>query len=125
VIGERQGSYTLDAELTAKHGFSEEDIIGITELCRDVMGLPFGDLQAVHRMLVNEQRRIVIELEPELPDGSFKTSVLQFIEPKPSVGRSDASEFAGHPDVAALFEAGWRRKPHSTGSSMNSPGCPE
>lgn len=104
VIGERQGSYSLDAELAEKHSFSEDNIVGITELCRDIMSLELSDLQAVHRKLADEQKRIVIELEPELPDGSFKTSMLQFIEGKPNVARSDASLFAAHEDVQGLFE---------------------
>lgn len=45
----------------------------------------------------------MIELEPEMPDGTYKTSILQFIEPKPSVGRSDASIFFAHPSVEGLF----------------------
>lgn len=104
VIGERQGSYTLDSALADKYGFSEANIIGTTELCRSIMALELSDLQAVHRKLADEQRRIRIELEPELPDGTFTTSVLQFIESKPSVKRSDASLFYGHEDVSELFK---------------------
>ena len=103
IIGERQGSYTLNPALSRKYGFSEANIIGMTELCRDVMALELSDLQAVHRKLADEQRRIRIELEPELPDGTFTTSVLQFIESKPSIKRSDASLFFGHSDVSGLF----------------------
>ncbi|QEL21951.1 SMEK domain-containing protein [Bosea sp. F3-2] len=104
IIGQRQGSYSLDTTLTAKYKFNEnDDIVGITELCRDIMDLSLPDLQAVHRKLSDEQRRIVIELEPELPDGSFKTSMLDFIEANPNVGRSDASAFASHEDVSGLF----------------------
>ena len=102
IIGERQGSYSLDATLCAKYKFSEANIIGITELCRDIMDLPLTDLQAVHRKLADEQRRIRIELEPEMPDGTFKTSVLQFIESRPTVTRSDATVFAAHDDVVGL-----------------------
>ncbi len=104
IIGERQGSYTLDPALSRKYGFSEANIIGMTELCRDIMALELSDLQAVHRKLADEQRRIRIELEPELPDGTFTTSVLQFIESKPSVKRSDASLFYDHSDVSGLFK---------------------
>ncbi len=103
IIGERLGSYALDPTLSRKYGFSEANIIGMTELCRDVMALELSDLQAVHRKLADEQRRIRIELEPELPDGTFTTSVLQFIESKPSVTRSDASLFFEHSDVSGLF----------------------
>jgi hypothetical protein len=104
IIGERQGSYSLDPTLSKQYGFNETNIIGMTELCRDIMALELGDLQAVHRKLADEQRRIRIELEPELPDGTFTTSVLQFIESKPSVKRSDASLFYKHSDVSGLFK---------------------
>ena len=103
IIGERQGSYAIDSTLSRKHGFSAANIIGLTELCREIMALELSNLQAVHRKLADEQRRIRIELEPELPDGTFTTSVLQFIESKPSVKRSDASLFFGHSDVSGLF----------------------
>jgi hypothetical protein len=105
IIGERQGSYTLDTTLSRKHGFSEANIVGMTEFCRDIMTLDLSDLQAVHRKLADEQRRIRIELEPELPDGTFTTSVLKFIEGKPSVRRSDASLFYNHSDVEGLFKS--------------------
>jgi len=104
IIGERQGSYTLDPTLSRQYGFNEANVIGMTELCREIMALELGDLQAVHRKLADEQRRIRIELEPELPDGTFTTSVLQFIEGKPSVKRSDASLFYEHSDVEGLFK---------------------
>lgn len=104
IIGERQGSYSLDATLCANYNFSEANIIGITELCRDIMDLPLTDLQAVHRKLADEQRRIRIELEPEMPDGTYKTSVLQFIESRPTITRSDATAFAAHDDVVGLFD---------------------
>jgi hypothetical protein len=112
IIGQRQASYTLDAGLVKKCRFDETNILGITELCRDIMDLDLSTLQAVHRKIADEQRRIRIELEPELPDGSFQTSVMQSIEPKPSVTRSDATIFAAHPDVEGLFEdADDARKP--------------
>ncbi len=104
VIGERQGSYTLDPALCAKYKFAESNIVDMTQLARDIMALELSDLQAVHRKLADEQRRIRIELEPELPDGTFATSVLQFIEARPTVKRSDASLFYDHPDVSGLFK---------------------
>ena len=103
IIGERQRSYSLDKKLALKYNFTEANIFGITELCRQIMDLSLSDLQAVHRKIADEQRRIRIELEPQLPDGTFKTSALDFIEAKPSVTRSDATLFAEHPDVKGLF----------------------
>ena len=104
IIGERQGSYSIDPALAKSRSFKSAAIYGMIELCRDIMALSLDDLQAVHRKVADEQRRIVIELEPELPDGTFKTSMLQFIEARPSVGRSDATIFYNHPDVTDLFK---------------------
>lgn len=104
IIGQKQKKYTLNSALASKNNFKKDDILGITELCREIMDLELGDLQAVHRKVSDEQRRIRIELEPELPDGTFETSVLKYIEGRPSITRSSASEFYKHPDVADLFE---------------------
>jgi hypothetical protein len=104
IIGKRQKTYALDPAQAQRCKFDESRILGTTELCREIIDLPLGDLQAVHRKIADEQRRIRIELEPQLPDGSYSTSVMQFIEQKPSVTRSDASLLAAHPDVEGLFD---------------------
>ena len=103
IIGQRQKTYSLDKKLAKRCNFTERNIIGITELCREIMDLDMPTLQAVHRKLVDEQRRIRIELEPQI-DGKFATSVLDFIEAPPSVTRSDASLLVGHADVEGLFD---------------------
>lgn len=102
VIGERQRTYSLNETLTKRCNFSERNIIGITELCREIMDLDMTAIQAVHRKLVDEQRRIRIELEPQI-NGRFATSALDFIEAPPSVARSDASLLFVHADVEGLF----------------------
>jgi hypothetical protein len=103
VIGERQRSYKLDAALTKRCNFTENDIIGITELCREIMDLDMATIQAVHRKLADEQRRIRIELEPQI-NGKFATSILDMIEAHPSVTRSDATILAAHSSVDGLFD---------------------
>lgn len=103
VIGKRQGSYTLDAAQVTRCKFTEKDIIGITELCREIMDLDMTTIQAVHRKIADEQQRIRIELEPQI-NGKFATSVLDMIEGRPSVTRSDATILAAHADVAGLFD---------------------
>jgi hypothetical protein len=104
VIGERQKAYTLDPDLVAKYDFHERNIVGMTALCRDIMGLDLASLQSLHRKIADEQRRIRIELEPQLPDGTFATNALQFIEGVPGIRRSDASVFASHTEVDGLFD---------------------
>lgn len=103
VIGRRQKTYSLDAALVAKCGFNESRIIGITELCRDIMDLDLPSIRAVHDKLAEEQRRIRIELEPEI-DGKFATTVLDLIETKPNVQRSDGSLLAAHAATEGLFD---------------------
>jgi hypothetical protein len=102
IIGERQKTYSLDQKLMKRCNFSEKNIIGITELCRKIMDLDMTTIQAVHRKLADEQRRIRIELEPQI-NGKFATSVLNLIEAPPSVTRSDATILANHKDVSGLF----------------------
>lgn len=103
IIGERRKNYALNDELTKKCKFDASSVIGIRELCREIMDLDLETIQAVHRKLTDEQRRIRIELEPEI-DGKFATTVTDLIEPKPSIQRSDASILASHASTSDLFE---------------------
>lgn len=103
IIGERQSSYALKPKLMKRCKFSERNIIGITELCRQIMDLDMSTIQAVHRKLADEQRRICIELEPQI-NGKFATSVLDLIEAPPSVTRSNATALFEHPDLEGSFD---------------------
>ncbi len=104
IIGERQKSYSLDPALMKRCNFTERRVVGTTELFREIMDRDMPTIQAVHRKLADEQRRIRIELEPQI-NGRFATSVLDMIEPRPSVIRSDATIFIGHSDVSGLFSS--------------------
>lgn len=104
IIGRRQKSYSINADLAKKCNFDSTKIIGITELCRDIMDLDLETIRAVHEKLAQEQRRIRIELEPEI-DGKYATTVMDLIEARPSVSRSDASILATHAATADLFES--------------------
>ena len=102
VIGKRQTTYSLNAELTKKCSFSEKNIIGITEICREIMDLDVETIRSIQAKLAEEQRRIRIELEPEI-DGKFETNISDIIEGKPSVKRSDATILASHEATEGLF----------------------
>lgn len=98
VIGERKKSYKIDSDLGEKFGFSEENIVGITDICRTIMQLEIATIQAIQRKLQDEQRGIRLELEPEI-DGKFQTTALDQIEAAPRVRHSDASLLFAHEDI--------------------------
>lgn len=104
IIGRRQKSYKLDQALTKKCDFDPRNIIGITELCRDIMDLDIDGIRAVQEKLAAEQRRIKIELEPEV-DGKFATTILDLVERRPSVQRSDCTILIAHEAADGLFDS--------------------
>ncbi len=99
MIGEKRHKYKLGDDPLGFSFNASKDIIDVTELCRKIISLDLPALQSVQRKVADEQARIRIELEPRLPFGGYSTSVLDFIEPRPDIIRSDASVFAAH-DVA-------------------------
>ena len=98
VIGERKKSYKIDPDLGEKFEFGEENIIGITDICRTIMQLEIATIQAIQRKLQDEQRGIRLELEPEI-DGKYQTTALDQIEAAPRVRHSDASLLFAHEEV--------------------------
>jgi hypothetical protein len=104
IIGKRQKSYALNAALVKKCGFDERNILGITELCRDIMQLEMDGIRAVQEKLAAEQRQIRIELEPEI-DGKFATTIHDLVERRPSVQRSDCTILVRHSAGDGLFES--------------------
>lgn len=105
-IGERQKSYTLDQAMAERCRFDSTHIIGISDLCRLIMGVELSTMQAIHRKIASEQERIRIELQPRI-NGEYETTVLDQIESFPDVQRSDASTLFKHPSAEGLFK---RRK---------------
>lgn len=98
VIGERKKSYRIDAVLGKKFNFRDDNIIGITDICRAIMQLEIATIQAIQRKLQDEQRGLRLELEPEI-DGKFQTTALDQIEAAPRVRHSDASLLFAHEEV--------------------------
>lgn len=98
VIGERKQSYKIDPDLADRFGFRDENIVGITDICREIMQLEIATIQAIQRKLQDEQRGIRVELEPEL-DGKYQTTALDLIEAAPRVRHSDASLLFAHEEV--------------------------
>lgn len=104
IIGEKQSSYTLDAKAAKRCRFDEDHIMDVTDLCRDIMSLELPKLRALHQKISDEQRRVRIELEPQLPDGKFKTSIGNFIEMRADYRPSDASKFFSDESTEGLFK---------------------
>lgn len=103
VIGERRKSYMIDVTLATKcHGFTEANIIGITELCRMIMETKIETIRAIQQLLQQERRSIRIELEPDI-GGTFETDATDQIESRPSVARSDATLFYASAAAAGAF----------------------
>jgi hypothetical protein len=91
VIGERRKNYTIDPKLAAsRKGFSETNVLGISDLCRRVMDTNLETIRAIQQKLQLERTEIRIELEPEI-NGTFETNITDLVEGRPNVTRSDAS----------------------------------
>lgn len=92
-IGERKKSYAIDPALSAKcKGFSDANIIGISDLCRMIMDTSIETIRSVQQKLQQERTEIRIELEPEI-NGTYETNTTDLVERRPSVTRSDAIHF--------------------------------
>jgi len=84
ILGEKQTSYTLKAELTAPFNFTKEDnILDIEDILKKVMLLPIKSLQTLYDYVSHEVARIKIELEIPDKNGKYQTNIDQFIEQIP------------------------------------------
>lgn len=103
VIGERQGSYTLDPSGVARTGFDTADIWDVTELCRRVTTLALDKLYELHKLVAAEVARVRVELELPRADGTYPTGLESYIE---EIGRptySDGSTFFGSPAAEGAY----------------------
>ncbi|MEL7339348.1 MAG: SMEK domain-containing protein [Bacteroidota bacterium] len=96
VIGEKQGSYSLDGEPFKKFGFTADNIWDFNDVCARIMGLPIDVLQDLSRYVSSENRRVRIELEIPDENGSFPTSIEHLMEAIPSPKLSDAKKMEAH-----------------------------
>nr|WP_315155715.1 SMEK domain-containing protein [uncultured Flavobacterium sp.] len=85
IIGEKQGSYTLNQELCDKYSFEElSNIKDIDSLLRDIVLLDIQKLEIIFTLFQREFRQVKIELEPIDDKGNFESSYYNIIEIKPS-----------------------------------------
>lgn len=100
VVGQKQGTYALDAALTKKMGFSkEEDIWDLESVARLVVGLNIARLEAAYRVVRREVARLKIDLE--LPDeqGNYPTNGYDRWEPPPKAEVGDGTSFAAFSEL--------------------------
>lgn len=85
IIGQKQTSYTLNAALTTLNNFDkEQDIIDLDYLIKQVVVIEESKLNTLHEHFKKSLRNVVVELEPMTEDGSFESSIYNFIEVIPN-----------------------------------------
>lgn len=92
VVGKKQGSYTLNASLCAKHKFDDSKIWDLDYLSRLTVSLEFEPLQKLHRLVRSEAVRLRVELEIPNEEGKYPTSGYDKWETivKPKTGDGEA-----------------------------------
>ncbi|MEG1314035.1 MAG: SMEK domain-containing protein [Bacilli bacterium] len=84
ILGEKQTSYTLEAELTSSFNFTKENnILDIEDILKKVMLLPIEPLQTLYDFVSKEVARVKIELEIPDKNGKYQTNIDSFIEQIP------------------------------------------
>ncbi|WP_096387252.1 SMEK domain-containing protein [Hafnia sp. CBA7124] len=79
----KQGSYTIDAELSKPFEFTENDIWDVNDVLNKVMHLELDKLQRLSELISKEVARVTIELEIPDENGKYQTSIDKFIEKIP------------------------------------------
>ncbi|WP_374500615.1 SMEK domain-containing protein [Pseudoxanthomonas sp.] len=93
VVGKKQGSYSIDEQLSERLGFRKDrDIWDVEDLARQVVALDIVRLELVHRLIRKEVARIKVELEIPDVDGKYPTSGYDLWEQRvqPKVGDGNA-----------------------------------
>ncbi|QAT83447.1 hypothetical protein EJ065_1849 [Corallococcus coralloides] len=96
IIGEKQGSYTIEGEPYERFGFKEEMIWDFNDVCSRIMTLSIEALVGLARYVSSETRRVRIELEIPDEEGRFPTSIDNLIEALPKPQLSDAFKMEAH-----------------------------
>lgn len=85
IVGEKQGSYTIDETLKPHCTFDASHIWDIVDVCKKLMDLKLDRLQQLHNYVRAEVARVRIELEIPNSDGTYPTSIANFIESIPTI----------------------------------------
>lgn len=99
IIGEKQGSYTLDEDLAKKYSFvAEINIADIDTLLRDIVLLDIEKLEMLYTLFQREFRQVRIDLEPLDEKGNFESSYYNVVEKKPAKPAENGILYLGEPD---------------------------
>ncbi|RMO80029.1 hypothetical protein ALQ33_01991 [Pseudomonas syringae pv. philadelphi] len=104
IIGEKQGQYDAVVNALRDRSTSEidpsitfnpdTDIVDLTDLARKVVGLPFSDIQRLHRLVQDQMGLVKIDLQVPDTDGQYETSGYKLWEPLPIPKLGDGTKFA-------------------------------
>ena len=85
IVGEKQTSYTIDADNAKKINFTHEgNIFDIDDILQSIVVLDIQKLESLYTLFVREFRQVKIELEPLDENGNFESSYFNYLEKKPS-----------------------------------------
>jgi len=95
VAGKKQGSYALGADEThvLRTKFKLDHIWDHSDLTKALVDLPLDRLQRLHKLITDEVARVKIELEIPRSDGTYPTSILNYVEEIPLARIGDCSSF--------------------------------
>lgn len=104
IIGEKQGQYDAVVKALIDRATSEidlsivfnpdTDIVDLTDLARKVVGLPFSEIQRLHRLVQDQMGLVKIDLQVPDADGQYETSGYKLWEPLPIPKLGDGTKFA-------------------------------
>ena len=94
IVGEKQTSYTIDADNAKKINFTHEgNIFDIDDILQRIVVLDIQKLESLYTLFVREFRQVKIELEPLDENGNFESSYFNYLEKKPSSPPLNAVKF--------------------------------
>lgn len=94
IVGEKQTSYTIDADNAKKINFTHEgNIFDIDYILQSIVVLDIQKLESLYTLFVREFRQVKIELEPLDENGNFESSYFNYLEKKPSSPPLNAVKF--------------------------------
>ncbi len=94
IVGEKQTSYTIDADNAKKINFTHEgNIFDIDDILQSIVVLDIQKLESLYTLFVREFRQVKIELEPLDENGNFESSYFNYLEKKPSSPPLNAVKF--------------------------------
>lgn len=80
IVGAKQGSYTIDAELAKRANFDDTKIMDVNDICKASMDLQIDRLQSLFELIRRETAKIKVELEIPDEDGQYPTTMFDYVE---------------------------------------------